>query len=220
MSESKVAIGVMSAGEIRMETAESLIAAMATHAAKIVFFWQQGPYLDDGRNHLCRIFCYDVFEQHGCDRLLMVDSDIEFLPQDVTRLAELDLPIVSGTYFNAYDNIVRPVVYDWCENEVGLKTLAVIGGWPDSEDDPDYDPVTKVTSVGAGFLMIRRDALDTIGEIHGDPQPWFAEDVRDGIHFGEDHTFCLRAAEAGIDVCVDRSVNLAHHKHARIAKRP
>lgn len=213
MGESNVAIGVMTAGDIRMECAESLVAAMATKVAKIIFFVGSGPYLDDGRNKVARLFTDPVFAEQGCDRLLMVDSDIEFKPDDVSRLAELDLPVVSGVYHNSYHELgVKPVVYDWMVNELGMKTLAVIDKWPNRKR------LQSVTAIGAGFLMIRRDVLDVLYGIHGEPQPFFAEDIRDGIHFGEDLTFCLRCHEAGIDVIADTKTQLAHHKSARITQ--
>lgn len=216
-----VCLGVVTSGNLKLETVESLLAVSVAkpRAAEWVLLHRAGPYLDDARNELIRKFFLEAFEH--CDRMLMVDSDIEFLPEDVERLADDDLPIVSGVYRSDYSGNVVPVVYEWFEQENGTRTMGPRLEWPDGPLDADYSdsPLVEVTGVGAGFLMIRRDVLATMKETYGDPCPWFAEDVFGGVHFGEDLTFCIRAAELGIPIMVDRRVEVAHHKEVRIGGR-
>jgi hypothetical protein len=205
------AIGVICAGNVKMECVQSLIGALGNHIVDTVYLHQSGPYLDDGRNFLVRVFNSPELEH--CDRLLMVDSDIEFSPEDVTKLAEDDLPVVSGVYYNPVGQGVLPVVYQWGDLD-GRHRLLNVTEWGDE------GPISEVDGVGAGFLMIGRDVFHKLEFVYGEPQPWFAEDIVDGIHYGEDLTFCLRAKEAGFSIHVDRDVQVAHHKSARLKAIP
>jgi hypothetical protein len=108
---------------------------------------------------------------------------------------------------------------------VGRKGLTPIVSWPDGwpmwpREGPDsLDPLTKVTAVGGGFLMIHRSVLTSLREIHGEPLPYFDEPILDGIHLGEDIGFCIRCADAGFDVWVHRGVQVGHYKHMRLGGR-
>jgi hypothetical protein len=218
----------MTAGEIRFELAESIQACIVTHTISRAYYLQCGPYLDNGRNNLCRVF-NDPQVRDACTHLLMVDSDIAFHPDDVRLLyAEAeDKGVVGGVYYSNYGGVAKPVVYDWTTNEIGLKTLEVIDRWDDGwpfwptrHAGRGPDPMVKVPAMGAGFLMIRYEVLDVLEALHGEPQPWFEEPVRDGVHFGEDLAFCLRAADAGFSVWAHRGVEVAHIKPAQMGPQP
>jgi hypothetical protein len=214
-------IGCITAGNVRAECCESIIALVATRTVSWVVFHRSGPYLDDARNELIRHFNREEFAD--CTHLLMVDSDIEFTPDDVRTLYEADLPVVTGIYHSQFPAGVLPIVYDWDVTEAGQKILLPITAWADAwpmwpeRYDGPLDPVVDIQGCGGGFLMIRRDVLDALAEIHSEPLPWFAEEVYDTIHFGEDLTFCLRVRELGVNVAAHRGVQVAHHKMARIA---
>jgi hypothetical protein len=215
-----VAIGLMTAGEMRFETHESVVNALINGACLRSFVIQNGPYLDNGRNNLVRTFmegCRDV-----CTHLLMVDSDIAFDADHVRTLYEAasDKAVVGGVYYSNFSDLgVKPVVYDWTTNELGMKTLEVIEAWDDGfpmwptrHKGSGPDPLVKVEAMGAGFLMIRYEVLDVLEALYGDPQPWFDEPVVDGIHFGEDLAFCQRVKDAGFSVWAHREVEVAHIK--------
>lgn len=222
-----IALAVMTAGEIRMECAESILAAFATRSVARIFFVQSGPYLDNGRNNIVRVFNDPQVREH-CTHLLMVDSDVGFTPEQVRALYEAadDRAVVSGCYSSSFSGIAQPIVYDWTKVEsegVMLDSLAVIdhwedgwGLWPKCENREGLDPLVKVVATGAGFLMIRYEVLDVLKTIHGEPQPWFAEPVIDGVHFGEDLAFCLRVADAGFSVWAHRGVEPIHYKTTQI----
>lgn len=215
-----VCLAIMSSGTVTVETAQAVTQAQTEKVVDWIFYKRHGPYLDDGRNDLVHDFSAPIFKD--CDRLLMVDSDIEFTPDDIRQLVEDDLPIVAGVYHSSYEGVILPVVYSWVAIPgKSARTLGPITRWPDCDLDEDYDePIIIAPGVGAGFLMIKREVFDVLGEIHGPPCPWFAEEIRDGIHMGEDLCFCLRAADAGFPTHVDRRVQVAHHKQARLGGRP
>jgi len=173
--------------------------------------------MDMARNELVEVFYTEPFTE--CDRLLMVDSDIEFTPDDVRRLEADDLPVVSGVYHSNYGGQVLPVVYDWVDLD-GVRSMKAVQRWPDCEFDEEPDnPICTAPGVGAGFLMVKREVFDALGERHELPCRWFAEEIRNGVLFGEDLTFGLRVAEAGFPVHVDRRVQVAHHKSVRLGGR-
>jgi hypothetical protein len=203
-----VCIGMITAGNVHMATVQSLLGCVTTKAVKWIFLKQAGPYLDDARNTVVSTFCDDNFAD--CTHLLMVDSDIEFTPDHVAQLVEDDLPVVSGVYHNLYDGVVKPVVYEWSPTATG-KTMTPINEWTDE------GPLVTVDGCGAGFLMLSREAIATVGNAYPKPQPWFAEDTYHGTHFGEDLCFNVRCAEQGIATVVDRRVQLAHHKSVRLS---
>lgn len=228
MDQLPVAIAVMTAGDVRMETAESIYACIVTKTIAQTYFVQSGPYLDNGRNNVVRVF-NDPMVRDRCTHLLMVDSDVSFTPDDVRALYEAaqDRAVVAGIYYSIYEGLPKPVVYDWTTNAVGLKTMEVIDAWddgwpfwPHQGNKEGLEPVVRVEAAGAGFLMIRHEVLDVLEAVHGDPQPWFAEPVIDGIHYGEDLAFCLRAKDAGFGVWAHRGVEVVHHKMTRFGPEP
>ena len=225
-----VAIGMITAGEIRMETVESICAALASGAVNKVFFIQNGPYLDNGRNEICRTF--QTPEVRGsCTHLLMVDSDISFSPDDVRALyaAADERAVVGGVYYNNFSGMVRPIVYGPVDIEMNgtvyhsLKEIEVWGDgwefWP-NEGQAGLDPLVKVDAMGAGFLMIRHEVIDVMQAVYGEPQPWFDEPVIDGVHYGEDLAFCRRVWDRGFSVWAHREVEVAHVKPVMLGPRP
>ncbi|HUO47992.1 MAG TPA: hypothetical protein VMU09_04080 [Acidimicrobiales bacterium] len=190
----RILVGIVTPGSIRWECSWSLDAARAAGCFEELRFQESGPYVDNARNRLV-----ERFLDTDCDRLLMVDSDISFLPADITRLADDDLDVVSGVYYNFFDGVLTPV----------LKLLP---------DTPAADePLLEVAGTGAGFLMISRSLLEKMAPVYGQPCPWFFEPIRDGDHMGEDMEFCARAREMGVGVYIDLRVQLGHYKTVRIS---
>ncbi len=214
-----MALAVMTAGDVRMECAEGIYASIVTQTISQTYFVQSGPYLDNGRNNVIRVFQEPAIRER-CTHLLMTDSDVAFRPEHVRALYEAatEPGVYSGVYYSAYEGWPKPVVYDWTTNEIGLKTMAVIGGWEDgwpiwpNQKEHELEPVVDVEACGAGFMMIHADVIESLEKIHGEPQPWFCEPVVDGVHFGEDLAFCMRVKDAGFPVRVHRGVEVAHYK--------
>lgn len=213
---SGVVLCLMSDGNVKLRCTESIAWAIAERVVDAAFFYEAGHYLDDGRNACVRRF---LKRFPDLDRLLMVDSDIEFTPADVELLAVDNLPIVSGVYHSAFDGELRPVAYAWDEEQ---EQLVPARAWPDGPLQESFHehPLVEMGASGAGFLMVKREVFQALGEIHGEPCPYFAEEIRGGRHYGEDMCFCLRAAEAGYKTVLDRRVQVAHHKGVRLGGGP
>lgn len=160
-----------------------------------------GANVTTSRNAIVRRF----LAEPGLTHLLFIDSDMVFERDTLDRLLFADAPIVSGLCFGQryHDN--------------GLSFFTVMFRRDDSgfyrvEDYPD-NQVIDVDAVGAACLLIRREVLEDLEELHPDPWPWFAEEATPdgGIH-SEDITFCLRARAAGWPVQVHTGVKLGHVK--------
>ena len=73
----------------------------------------------------------------------------------------------------------------------------------------------RVTGTGCDALLIHRDALEAVAKHSEDAAaPWFRESAVGAPMslMGEDLTFCLRCAAAGIPVHVHTGVKAGHMK--------
>jgi len=164
-----------------------------------------GPYLDVARN-----FVVERFLQTDADVLLFIDSDIEFSRESVERIVGRAHPdIVNGGYYvSAFPGKgIRPVAFDWDENNV-LQPIVM--------PDPGLK-FEDVDVVGTGFMAIHRDTLQAMLPIYGYPSPWFAEEVMHGSAMGEDVTFCQRVIHGlGRDVVIDFRAPVNHIKPIKL----
>ena len=102
-------------------------------------------------------------------------------------------------------------MYELVEQD-GQPGFARYRAWPEGE-------IVPVAATGAACLLAHRDALDAIGQAGGDrAAPWFRESVIGAALVGEDMTFCLRAAVAGVPVHLHTGVGVGHVKPAMLGK--
>lgn len=176
-----------------------------------------GPYLDDERNKCVQWF----FNDTQSDFLLFIDSDISFDPDQAFNLIQMAvdhrISILSGIYYNSfYPTGIGSLAFDWKHdeelNQPNLKPLSV----DELHALGDIDKPHEVGGCGAGFLAISRQCLIDMQNLYGPPLPWFAELVLDGIHMGEDLTFCIRAKYAGHPTYVLPSITVSHFKTCAI----
>jgi GT2 family glycosyltransferase len=139
------------------------------------------------------------------DKLIWIDSDIAWKPEDILRLYESDKDIVSGAYLfgngtvAAYaEKLGRPYTY--------------------SEVIEMGEP-TKVSGVGFGFIAIKSGVFELMS------RPWFqqaeATHTINGMEYtfpviGEDLSWCYRVQELGFDVWLDPEVKVTHHKNMKL----
>lgn len=139
------------------------------------------------------------------DKILWIDSDIAFTPEDVVKAYESPYDIVSGAYLLASGECV---VYKELFGQ----------GYSFDEVKNMTEPV-KVFGAGMGFMAVKSGVFESLS------RPWFqsptATKVIDGKEFsfaimGEDLSFCHRANEAGFEVWFDPSIKLQHHKMMKL----
>jgi hypothetical protein len=134
------------------------------------------------------------------DKILWIDSDIEFLPEDIYKLYKSDKDIVTGAYLLANGQVVA---------------------YPTMRKDLNIDDVKKmredleIEAAGFGFICFKSGVFETLS------RPWFQsatvteefnEEKFTFAIIGEDISLCLRAKEKGFKIYLDPSVRLNHHK--------
>ena len=153
----------------------------------------------DARNTLSKKAIEDK-----CDRILWLDSDMDFQPDLMKRLsADLDegYEFVTGLYFKRKAPI-QPVIY----KEVG---------YYHSEDKKEVTPVAlcyedypkdsifEVKGCGFGAVMMTVDLLNRVVAEFGAP-------FSPILGFGEDLSFCKRVTHIGGKMYCDSRVKMGH----------
>lgn len=140
----------------------------------------------------------------GYDRMLWLDSDMDFDPDLLVRLsADMDegRELVSGLYFKRKAP-VKPVIY----KEVGYYHSDIDDSvTPVAVPYEDYPQDTIFPIAGAGFggVLVSVDLIKRVGDKFGLP-------FSPIMGFGEDLSFCLRASEVGAELFCDSRVKLGH----------
>ena len=138
----------------------------------------------------------------GFDRILWLDSDMDFQP-DLMKCLSADLDegrdFVAGLYFKRKAPIT-PVVY----SEVGY--------WKDEDNvipfampyhDYPKDSVFEIKGTGFGACMMTTEMVKKVMEQGGMP-------FSPMIGLGEDLSFCVRALQAGYKLYCDSRIKLGH----------
>lgn len=206
-------IGYCHPGTVRAEFAASLLAVAMEGATPLdaVIAFESGPNISMARNMICREF----LDAQAAPWLFMADTDMWFPADTVDRLIAAadpgERPVVGGLCFskNADGGAPWPTMYELTEPEPGRLAFARYEQWPEDE-------CVQVSATGAACLLIHRTALEAVEKDTGDAAaPWFRETaLRNApmVLMGEDMTFCLRLAAAGIPVHVCTGVKAGHMK--------
>lgn len=153
----------------------------------------------DARNNLAK-----QAVSEGFDRILWLDSDMDFQPDLMRKLsADLDegREFVSGLYFKRRAPI-QPVVY----KEVGYyhsKELDEVTPIAIPYGDYPKDDIFKVAGAGFGGAMMTVDLIKRVGDKFGLP-------FSPIMGFGEDLSFCVRCSELGVELFCDSRVKMGH----------
>ncbi len=204
-------IGYVHGGLVRAEFAASLLAVAmeGKTAVDAVIAVGSGPNISTARNMVTRSF----LEERDTPWLFMCDTDMWFERDTVDRLIAaadpVERPVVGALCFSQntdngggepYSTMYEPVERD------GQLAFVRYKKWPEDE-------CVQVGATGAACLLMHRSALETVADLVGDKAaPWFRESVVGGALIGEDLTFCLRLAKAGIPVHVHTGVHVGHMK--------
>lgn len=155
-----------------------------------------------GRDKMARTFLNDT----SYERLLFIDSDIQFSPEDVAKLWNMDADIAVGAYRNKKEGQVKGA---WVKGKlVPLESL---------------QEITEVDYAGTGFMMIKRQVFEKLKETHPEwayddstgeatveHYAFFQDPIEDRTKLSEDYFFIKRARESGFKIMLDPSISLTH----------
>ena len=203
-------IGYVHPGLVRAEFTASLLGICLEGKTRIrtVVALESGPNISTPRNLIVR----DFLEDGLAPWLFMCDTDMWMPAGTVDRLIAaadpVERPVVGGLCWSLDKGERFPTMYELTEKDTGGLTFRRYRDWPE-------DTVMRVSATGAASLLMHRDALEKVAATSGDAAaPWFRET---GVGapmalMGEDMTFCLRCAAAGIPVHVHTGVKIGHMK--------
>lgn len=151
---------------------------------------------------------------------MFLDADMGFpdvtVRQLIDRADPTDRPIVGGLCFA----LKRNGIEDADTQAVPYGMVPTIYTYHDLEDDAGFlpmaeyprDALVKVAATGMACVLVHRTVLEKIRAEHGDR--WFDRipNPRQPTMFGEDMSFCIRAAAADAPIFVDTSLRTSHDK--------
>jgi hypothetical protein len=136
------------------------------------------------------------------DKILWIDSDITFTPEDAMKLIESDKDVISGAYLLG-------------NGEVTIYKKLLQSGYSYDEIKSMTEPI-KIAGCGFGFLAVKSGVFESL------TRPWFQSTLitaDDGFTFplmGEDLSWCKRVADAGYEIWFDPSVKVTHNKMMKL----
>ncbi len=218
-----VVIAVCHNGQTRGSFTFSLTRLMVAETCRQGFppglIWQRfgSDQLVDARNDVARFF---LDHYTGSEWLLLIDADMGFSAETVAMLLEsadpVERPIVGGLCFA----LKRNGVEDEQTQAVDLRMQPTLYTFHELDDDAgfssmhDYprDQMVKVAGTGMALVLIHRRVLEAIREQYG-PE-WFCriQNPKQPSTFGEDLSFCIRAAGCDFPLYVNTAVKTSHDK--------
>ena len=210
--------GYVHGGTVRAEFCASLLALALQGGTLLdaVIAWESGPNISTARNMIVSKF----LGEQSAAWLLMCDTDMVFAADALDRLVSgadpAERPVVGGLCWqrDPAGGDALPVMLDLGENKDGRLAFSRYASWPENA-------CVRVGATGAGFLLMHRDALGKVEAAAGDAAaPWFRESAVGSplSLLGEDLTFCLRCAAAGVPVHVHTGVQVGHMKAGMLGK--
>ena len=193
----KTLIAIPCGDTIPADTFQSAISLRVE--SPVQFTLVRGSLVYDARNRLA-----EIAMEGGFDRILYLDSDMVFEPDMLQRFhAQLDegKEVVCGLYTTRKPPI-HTTLYSamYLKREPGEKfSVPVLARMEDYPLDRPF----QVKGCGFAGVMLSVDVLRRITETFGAPFSPLPG-------FGEDLSFCLRAAELGIEIWCDPRIRLGH----------
>jgi len=175
-----------------------------------VIAWESGPNIATARNQIVHKF----LTTSDAAWLVMADTDMVFAADAADRLIGAADPAarpVVGAFCLQRDKdggAPYPTMFEFGQDAGGRVGFSRLREWPD-------DALVRVDGTGTGFLLMHRDALETVAKSVGDAAaPWFRESPTSAplALLAEDLTFCLRCRLAGVPVHVHTGVKVGHVK--------
>lgn len=134
--------------------------------------------------------------------MMWLDSDIEFTPEDVAALWNIDADIAVGVY------AMKKRDAQW------------FAAWKDGKlikDLNQFPGPIEVDYAGTGFMLIRREVVESLAKdvptfegANGPAPALYQTPIHNGILESEDYFFCRLARENGFKIIMDPRVRLKH----------
>jgi len=162
--------------------------------------------------------CVNKFMESGCDKLLFIDADIGFKPDDIWRLLRKNVDIALAPY-------VTKSLMDVNESKFIL-------GFESEEKlpEPDRDGFVRIKTGPAGFMMIDKSVFPKLAEHYPDKISNMSQ-IQNGKlqtsenyftffdcitsktkgSLGEDISFCKRWTDIGGEIYCDLYAALTHY---------
>jgi hypothetical protein len=146
--------------------------------------------------------------QYTYDKIVWIDSDMQWEVKDFEQLYESELDIVSGMYASTPTGIVACGIFHPELIKDGIERPVITH---ESHFFMDDEPV-EVFGVGFGFVAIKSGVFENMD------RPWFKiehikwDDVEYETNVGEDYSWCMNARRNGYKTFVDPTVKVLHHK--------
>lgn len=142
-------------------------------------------------------------DQITYDKILWIDSDITFTPEDVIKAYESEFDIVTGAYMLANGQVMA------YRETMGMPCLY--------DEVKDATEPIQLKGAGMGFMCVKQGVFESF------ERPWFQtmevmKDMNDGRGAlplqiaGEDLSFCERAIRNGYEIWLDPTIKLIHNK--------
>ena len=169
-----------------------------------------GPLLSRARNRLVQQFLEGTY-----DYFLWTDTDITFAYEDLALLMQLDKDIAGSVYLTL-DGQDQPTVAHLeldPEAEEGSPRYRDVPVHSCYDENSNPKEPFVVSGLGCGFTLIKREVLVALAVSHGGTaRLWPYAETGEEEGFGEDLTFCLRAAELGFESWVVPASKVGHTK--------
>lgn len=196
-------------GTVTTGFALSVLAAVHAPGSRIggVTDLRTGPFLAHARGEIAKRF----LATDGMDWLWMIDTDMVFSADTLPALLDWadpeQMPLIGAACRTlAGDGQVIITAYRAGKEETGEYGLTSLSG-----TGLPGDTLIQVDATGCACLLAHRSVFTRIDQNNpAGPGLWFAEKIIDGRIFGEDMSFCLAAADAGIPVHVHTGVQAGH----------
>jgi hypothetical protein len=139
------------------------------------------------------------------DKILWIDSDIAWDPEDVIKLYESDKDVVSGAYLFASGEVAAYEKF--------------MGSGYSFDDIKDKTEIMEIDGCGFGFVCVKPGIFESL------TRPWFQSAMvkleQDGKEYefpvmGEDISWCMRVKEKGYEIWLDPTVQVTHHKTMKL----
>jgi hypothetical protein len=152
-------------------------------------------HVDDARNA-----CVSLFLKSRAQKLLFIDDDVGWYPDQFVKFIKHDRDVVAGLYPQKKDEPTYPV-----------RLLP-----PPFQAEPDG--LLQVEAVPTGFLMLSRDAVVKMAALsptfnHDDDKAMpllFERAILDGRRWSGDFWFSRKWTEAGGSIWIDPEMSLTH----------